>query len=213
MPRVSVQRVMLAVVAVGTALAALKNANVYWAAGISIAVLAALATSIVGIIALRGRERCASSGFAVFSGMYIACALLSQLSDGIGQSFGPTLIFDSVRVQVKGVGDARRDLQVVDRELAKIALELKEIEGTKDTALIAQRDSLLGVVASLNELRPQLLRASSAGLWRIWSPGAADANSLLCVAHGVFALASGLAGTVIGKILYARSKRCETQTT
>jgi hypothetical protein len=136
MRRFSVRSLMVLIVGAAVGLAALRNANVYWAAGMSIAVLMALATSIASALILRGREQCASTGFAVFSGVYLVFAV-TEFSNSFQNSFNA---------------------------------------------------------------------------FREWLPGAEDVNAFLDVGHCLVALLFGLAGTVAGKILYARRKPSETQT-
>jgi hypothetical protein len=89
MRRFSIRGLMVLIVGAAVGFAALRNADTYWAAGMSIAVLMALATSIASALILRGREQCAWTGFAVFSGVYLVFAAFTEFSNTLQNSFDP----------------------------------------------------------------------------------------------------------------------------
>jgi hypothetical protein len=212
MRRFSVRSLMVFIFGAAVGLAALRNANVYWAAGMSVAVLAALATSVVGIISLRGKEQCAWAGFAVFSSMYLGCTAWSEFSDGFRDSFGPTVALNYIQSQAEELGTVRRDLLRMAGASVKLERAQQEIEKDLGIADPVQAKSKLDN-AVLDYKRRELALRESAARWHSWLPGAANANAFLCVGHSLFALLSGLIGTVVGRIFCARRTRSETQTT
>jgi hypothetical protein len=79
--RISVRNLMAFVLVSAIALAALRNAN-DWSAGTMLSVaLVAFGTAILGAIFLRRRERARWTGFALFSGIYLALTFWPSLSD------------------------------------------------------------------------------------------------------------------------------------
>jgi hypothetical protein len=208
MRRFSVRSLMVFIVGAAVGLAALRNANVYWAAGMSVAVLAALATSAVGIIVLRASEQCAWAGFAVFSGMYLACAVCGQFFDGVRQSFGPTVALNYLLSQVE---QERRALLEAEEDIVKLARLTQKMEMARwiDDAVVAE---LKIEKSKLQSHRREMAQQAATAPWSSRLPGAANANAFPCVGHSLFALLSGLIGTVVGKIFYARRKRSEAQT-
>ena len=211
MRRFSVRSLMIFIVGAAVGLAALRNANVYWAAGMSVAVLAALATSVVGMLALRGKEQCAWAGFTVFSSMYLGCTAWSEFSDGFRDSFGPTVALNYIQSQAEELGTVRRDLLRMAEASVKLERAQQEIE--KDLGIadpVHARSKLDNAV--LDYKRRELALRESAARWHSWLPGAANANEFLCVGHSLFTLISGLIGCVVGGVFCARRKRSETQT-
>lgn len=91
MRRFSVRFFMVLVVVAAVGLAALRNANVYWASAIAVVVWLAIAASVIGALALRGRERYGWAGFAVFSVEYLGVTVGTALSDPFKDPFGTEL--------------------------------------------------------------------------------------------------------------------------
>ena len=79
MRRFSVRSLMLFIVGAAVGLAALRNANAYWPSATATVVVVAVATSVMGALTLRGRERYEWAGFAVFSGAYLTCCLFFRI--------------------------------------------------------------------------------------------------------------------------------------
>jgi hypothetical protein len=202
MRRFSVRSLMVFIVGAAVGLAALRNANAYWAMGMSIALIGTLATSVVGALILRGKEQCACAGFAAFCVVYLGVTVsglsdptapLSYVSQVAGYSTPP--VFGNL----KGA-----------RSESAAELESAEASGLNEGDLRRLKNNL----KELDEqIESDQASTNSADLWRSWLPGAVNAGEFLRVGHSLFALLSGLAGSVVGTIFYARRQRSETQTT
>jgi hypothetical protein len=164
MRRFSVRSLMIFIVGAAVGLAALRNANDYWATAMATVVVVAVATSIVGSLTLRGRARYEWAGFAVFSAVYLAVAVGTVLSDRFKEYFGPTVALEYVQSKVSG-----------DQSEPMLPLRGPSLDSVER--------------------------------WRSWLPGAADIDGFRCVGHSIFALLSGLIGSVVGGIFYARRER------
>jgi hypothetical protein len=97
MRRFSVRSVMVLIVGAAVGLAALRNANFFWASASATAVVVAVATSVVGALTLRGPERYAWAGFAVFCGLYLAVTVGSVFSDPFKESLGTVAALNYVQ--------------------------------------------------------------------------------------------------------------------
>jgi hypothetical protein len=216
MRRFSVRGVMILIVDAAVGLAALRNANGFWAPAIATVVVVSVATSVVGALTLRGRGRYVWAGFAVFSGVYLAVAVGTLLSAGFNEYFGPTVALRYVQSKV------RDDLSNADLS-DLVALRARLLRHSKMLALPpnSSDEKDLRTATGLQDMNAQLedgmdqRRAAmldSADRWRSWLPGAVNADEFYCVGHSLFALLSGLIGTVVGRIFYARRERTEAQT-
>jgi hypothetical protein len=209
MSRLSVRVAMLLVLVAAVSLAALRNANVYWAAAISTFVLLALATSVAGALALRTNERYAWAGFAVFTALYLAFTTLSQFSGPLS-CFGPTVALNRLQSHF---GEPRKPGSEL-LQLVRDRVELSELQrhigfgDAEDKFLHKQIDT--GSYA-LSQKINDLNRADASNGWHSWLPGAANTNEFLSIGHGVFAILFGLLGSVIGRMFYAQRERGEAQ--
>jgi hypothetical protein len=102
MRRFSVRTLMILIVGAAVGLAALRNADDFWAPATATVVVVAIATSVMGALTLRGRERYTWAGFAVFSSIYLVAAVATE-SFASFVSFGPTAALEYV--QSHAVGD------------------------------------------------------------------------------------------------------------
>jgi hypothetical protein len=201
--RISVRTLMVLILGAAVGLAALRNANVYWASATTTVVVVAVATSVVGALPLHSRERSAWAGFAVFSGMYLAVAVGTVVSSGFTDYFGPTIAIEYVQTRASGQSDPKRGQIVLIQRKGKSARQ----------ELLRLRTELNGKIGSLDaQSQEEQDSLDSADRWRSWLPGALNTDEFRCVGHGLFALLSGLIGTVVGRIFYARRNRSETQT-
>ncbi len=98
----SVRGLMVPIVGVAVGLTALRNANVSWASATATVVVVAVATSVMGSLPLSSRERSAWTGFAVFSGVYLAVAVGTVVSNGFKDQFGPTVALTYIESKVSG---------------------------------------------------------------------------------------------------------------
>jgi hypothetical protein len=88
MPRIqfSLRTLLLAFIPIGLAIAALVNANYYWANAALTVTLACLGASIVGWLWCPGRGRAFWSGFAIFGCGYMLLAFGPWFDEHVGRS-------------------------------------------------------------------------------------------------------------------------------
>jgi hypothetical protein len=203
MRRFSVRKLMVLIVGAAVGLAALRNASVFWASATATVVVVAVATSVVGALPLRSRERSAWAGFAVFSGVYLAVAVGTVVSNGFKDYFGPTVALEYVRSRFP-----RDQSDPALRERASLLREMAFLQQTTDQEDRRKFVMLKSKVAALDaELQNGQVSQDSADRWRLWLPGGANTNEFRCVGHSLFALLAGLLGTVVARIFYARRQR------
>jgi hypothetical protein len=199
---------MLFVVGAAVGLTALRNANVFWASATATVVMLAVATSLVGALTLRGREQSAWVGFAVFTVAYLAVAVGTVLSDQFKYYFGPTVAFEYVRLKVSG--------DIIDPWLLQregLLRELMALQQSTDYESLQQGTALKAKFEWIDAQSQQWqARRDSADRWHSWLPGATNPNEFRCVGHSLCALLSGLIGTLVGRIFYARRERREGRT-
>ena len=97
MCRFTIRSVMAFVLASALGMAALKNANEFWAGATIMVALAALGTAVLGALTLRGADRYGWAGFAVFSGGYLVIAFGPWPSDSFKPQLGTTALLTYVR--------------------------------------------------------------------------------------------------------------------
>ncbi len=208
----SVRSLMLVIVGAAVGLAALRSANVYWAAATATLVVAALATSVLGALGLRGREQYQWAGFALFSAVYLVVTVGTLLSEPFKGSFGTTVALNYVQSQVAYTqsqvdGDYLALLAHLRELRAKVVRQIEQVppmDGLPKVAIVPE-----GLKADLAALDENIRLYHSSTRWRSWLPGAANTNEFLCVGHSLFALLSGLVGTAVGKMFYARRERSQ----
>ncbi len=194
MRRFSIRTLMVLVVVAAVGLAALRNANVYWATAIAGVVAVVVAASVIGAIGLRGREQYGWAGFAVFSVAYLGVTVGNLLPDPFKDPFRTSALL----TYVSNVATHSSHSQELQRLRQALQLGSSEAKTHLERIDAAIRDDQAYV--------------SSAARWRSWLPGALNADEFLRVGQSLLALLSGLAGSVVGNIFYARRKRSETQT-
>src|SRR5262249_23690849 len=64
-----------------------RKANVYWATAMTVVLAMVVGASVIGAIALRGREQCGWIGFAVFSVLCLGLTVGDFLSDAFKDPF------------------------------------------------------------------------------------------------------------------------------
>jgi hypothetical protein len=96
MRRVSIRKLMVLIVGAAVGLAALRNANVYWATAITVVLAMVVGASVIGAIALRGKEQCGWIGFAVFSVLYLGLTLGNFLPDRWKDPFRTSALFNYI---------------------------------------------------------------------------------------------------------------------
>jgi hypothetical protein len=203
MRRFSVRNLMVLIIGAAVGLAALRNANVYWASAIAVVVGVTVAVSVIAALALRGRERYGWAGFAVFSVAYLGVTIGTVLSDPFKDPFGTNKLLNYVS-QVAGYESTPGSLQ---------AVRAMVVEQMKSETSQSGRDAFKIQLEQLDdEIADDQAQRNSAARWRSWLPGAINGDDFVRVGQSLFALLSGWVGSVVGRMFYARRKRSETQT-
>jgi hypothetical protein len=193
MRRFSIRTLMAFVLVTAVGLSAIRNANEFWAAVMTIAALALVCGAVLVAFLLRGRERAWWLGFAVLGGMY----LLISLSP-LRYRLGTTHLLEYVHAKVEDVSIATFEISRIDRNsvLFRIVTPLGEVrEKTVANSVYNSTpgDVLLGSMALPNR-------------WRSLLPGAANLDAFQRVGHSLFALVAGLVGGMVARGFYARRR-------
>jgi hypothetical protein len=154
MRRFSIRRLMAFVLVTAVGLSAIRNANEFWAAVLTIAALACVCGAVLGAILLRGRERAWWLGFAVLGGVY----LLVSLSP-LRYRLGTTHLLEYVHAKVEDISIATFEISRINRNsvLFRIVTPLGEVrEQTVDNSVYAStlgQDHILFSMAPPNRWR------------------------------------------------------------
>ena len=85
MRRFSIRSLMAFVVVSAVAIAALRNADDFWAGGLLLATALLIGVATLGTVYHSGRRRAARLGFAVFAGGYFALAFLGLSNQNLAK--------------------------------------------------------------------------------------------------------------------------------
>jgi hypothetical protein len=212
--RYSILTLMGFVFVAAVGLAALRNANELWAGAMLTIVFMALATAVMGALILRGGERYAWAGFAVFGGGYLAMTLGPGLNAPFKAHFGTTALLNYVQSKVAFASPSQAAtvgsrIPAVTRRanlVQRIASLEEAIDSTNAPTLANLKKRLADLDAATERQRVLIAAADQ---WRSILPGAVNAEQFFSVGHSQFALFMGMVGTVIARMLYARRERSE----
>jgi hypothetical protein len=214
MRRFSVRTLMVLIVVAAVGLAALRNANLYWAAATWTVVLLALATSITGALTLRGTEQYACVGYAIFSSLYLALTVSNVIS-GPQRSLLPTsLVLKRVHDAVEFYTESSKfpELLLAENGRTKLEEHIKSLQERPDGGGSQLDDAKQLLLEAEKRVKEEHAELAMGTRWYRWLPGAADNDHFFPIGHSLFTLVSGLVGSVVAKILYARRQRSDTQT-
>jgi hypothetical protein len=167
--RHSILRLMGFILALAVALAALRDANQYWADGLLMMTLLLLGTSLLAVVYTRGQSRAGWLGFLVFGGAY--CALSMGVPESLGVKLPTTKFISYAHARVLSANRLRGKL------------------------VFSSVDSTTGVI-SYDEAG---IRADPSQRWKAILPGAADFGSFSVVSHCLVTLLVGLLGAFIAR--------------
>jgi hypothetical protein len=220
MRRFSIRETMSVILVCAVGLAALRNANEFWAGVVVLATMAVLGTALLGVIHRRGTGRAWWLGFGIFAGGYLVLALGPWFSDHIQPTLATTLLLDYVHLKVTSEPvprfSALRMLRDRRQTLAEaLASSKKMVRNVNDPgvkriqreldSLDIQITQIQGFPASLFAIAPTEGAAPAAPLsgWQIALPGAANHDQFLRIGHCLSALLAGLGGAFISVQLFA----------
>jgi hypothetical protein len=188
------------VLGLAVAIAALRNADDYWAGGLLLATALLIGVAALGAAYHSGRRRAGRMGFAVFAGGYFALAFLG-LSDQNLAKLPTSWLLSYVH-------------QRVVPPLTLAVTLTGSTPGHFGQGTILMSDVTPGPLANTvtTTTTSQLSVASGTGnftsaRWKAILPGAANYEAFSVVGHCLFALLAGPLGMVIARRYQARQER------
>jgi hypothetical protein len=198
MRRFTILGLMGLVLGMAVAIAALRNADDYWAGGLMLATALLIGVITLGAFYSSGRQRAGRLGFVVFGGGYFALAFLG-LSD-LNLAKLPTtwlLIYVHQRVAPQTF-----ILTVTGGRAGQTG------QGTILTSNVTSGPGANTVTTTTTWLAPASgVNGDPSARWRSLLPGAVNYAAFSVVGHCLFALLSGLLGMVIAWGYQARQER------
>lgn len=193
MRRFSIRSLMAIVVAAAIAVAALRNADDYWAGGLLLGTSLFIGVATVGAVYHSGPRRAGRLGFAVFAGGYFALAFLGLSDQNLGK-LPTTWLLTFVHQRV-----------VPPQTFVYTLTPTASPGGGQSTFVVSgfnpQGNNLVGTAP------PQPPIQAATKRWARLLPGAANLEAFSIVGHCLFAVVSGLLGMVIARRYQARQER------
>ncbi len=190
----SIRALMAFILVSAVGLAALRNANEFWAVATTMAALACFLIAVAWAILLRGRQRAWWLGFAVLGGAYL---------------------FVSLSPMRKLLG-TRRLLQYVHARIAGSSIETFEISRSGQGSILCRIVTTDGEVSErtlpenvFNSARGRDVLSSIVppSRWQSLFPGVTNADAFQRVGDSLFALLVGLTGGMVAAWLRRRRDR------
>jgi hypothetical protein len=211
MRRFSIRSLMAFVLACALGMAALRNANEFWAGAMIMVALAAVGTAVLGALTLRGADRYGWAGFAVFSGGYLVIAVGPWPSDSFKPQLGTTALLTYVRARAADtLTSPTESLPGLQLRRAQLVQQIEAFAAVTrdsfDPALVELKKRLANVDIAIQRA---IAGGPSASPWRALRPGAMHVAHFFCVGHSLFSLLAGLVGTAVARGFYARRLRAE----
>jgi hypothetical protein len=179
MRRFTILGLMGLVLGMAVAIAALRNADDYWAGGLLMATAMLISAAALGAFYHSGGRRAERLGFAVFAGGYFALAFLGLSEPNLNRL--PTTWL----------------LRYVHEKVAPPRTYLT-------TSVVVQAGGGAGWTVSKPVLNVRLGATPSYNPWKLMLPGAANHDAFNVVGHCLFALLAGLLGIVMARRHEAR---------
>jgi hypothetical protein len=193
MRRFSIRALLAIAVVPALALAALKNANEWWAGTMVLIAIAVVGIALAGAVIMRGRERCWWATFAFFGGGYLALTFAPGLSTEVGPKLVTTTALDYLYAQFIALSTRPRLPQVLWWQHAQALGRVDRLKAENREPGDPELDSAMRILINLEtQLR-----------------GAADERDFIRVGHSLFALLAGLTGGTVGAWFRGRRERAE----
>jgi hypothetical protein len=201
MRRFTILSLMGLVLILAVAIAALRNADDYWAGGSLLGTALLIGVTALGAVYHSGRRRAGRLGFATFASGYFALAFLG-LSDRNLARLPTTWLLDYVHQRVApptftvtltgaGIGQTGQGLVLMSN------VGPGPLANTVTTTTTSQFAVTSGA------------SSGSSARWKALLPGAANYEAFSIVGHCLFALLAGLLGAAIAAWFRKRDERAE----
>jgi hypothetical protein len=188
------------VLCVALAIAALRNADDYWAGGLMLGTALLIGVATVGALTRPRRARAGWLGFAVFGGGYFALAFLGLAHHNL-ERLPTTWILRYVHQRVASpqtytfIVNGGATGQAGQGAILTADISPGPLPNTITTIATSQLRVASGV------------SADTSGRWKAMLPGAANYDAFSSVGHCLFAVMAGLLGIVIARWTRIRSSR------
>jgi hypothetical protein len=202
MRRFTILGLMGLVLGVAVAVAALRNADDYWAGGLLVATALLIGMAVLGAVYHSGRRRAARLGFAVFAGGYFALAFLGLSAENRAK-LPTTWLLSYVHNLV-----APSPTYIV-KLAAKSPPYPTVMIGSNGTAGLSANTVTTPAPYQATLTNNASVRTPARWNWLL--PGAANYEAFSVVGHCLFALLAGLLGTGLALRYQAKQARLHDQ--
>jgi hypothetical protein len=198
MRRFTILGLMGLLLGVAVAVAALRNADDYWAGGLMLATVLLIGVVTLGAAYSSGRRRAGRLGFVVFAGVYFALAFLALSDHNLAKL--PTtwlLVFVHQRVSPPKL-------------VYYVAMKYTPVQTGTTTVLtrkITPSVPAYGVTTTTSSPTSVINYVRTPPSWNALLPGAANYEAFSVVGHCLFALLAGLLGMVVARRCESRQRR------
>ncbi len=199
MRRFTILGLMGLVLGVAVFVAALRNADDYWAGGLMLGTALLIGVTTVGAFYQSGRRRASRLGFVVFAGGYFALVFCGLSEQNLAKL--PTtwlLVYVHQRV-------------APPQTFAITYTVAAPVQGT--TVISSVNPAPLANTITTTTTSPVIVGTAVTGTsptgWGSLLPGAANYPAFSVVGHCLFALVAGLLGMVVARRYQARQERDE----
>jgi hypothetical protein len=200
MRRFSILGLMGLVLALAVAIAALRNADEYWAGGSILATALVIGVAAIGAAYSSGWRRARRLGFAVFGGGYFALAFLG-LSDRNLAKLPTSWILDYIHQRVAPPQTFTFTVTgAAPGQMGSGTILMSNVTaGPLANTVTTTTTSRLTLAGGSN--------VATANRWKALWPGAANYGDFSVVGHCLFALLAGLLGAFIARGFQGRQER------
>jgi hypothetical protein len=199
MRRYTILGLMGLVLSVAVAVAALRNADDYWAGGLLLATPLLIGVVALGAIYHSGRRRAARLGFVIFAGGYFALAFLG-LSDRNLPKLPTTWLLSYVEERV---------LPAAYTVMVRGGAPVRAVPGNVVLSNVTPGPTAntLTTTTVSRITAANVVSVDTSARWRLLLPGARNRDAFSAVGHCLFTVLAGVLGMVIARGYHARHER------
>jgi hypothetical protein len=191
MRRFTILGLMGLVLGLAVAIAALRNADDYWAGGLMMATAGLIGVAALGAFYHSGRRRARRLGFVVFGGGYFALVFLGLHAGNLAK-LPTTWVLTYVHQRVTP---------------QTYTLTVTTVPAGGGTMPVGNSTPTQAVYAISPFALASGISGNGSARWKALLPGAANYEAFSAVGHCLFALLAGLLGMVIAQRYQSRQER------